>query len=225
MSRDDGMNMSVRATGNIVASGYNNNVNTNFVTDCFAKDLNLSMAVNNNFSLANTTYQARFQDFNSTNSLIYDSNATDINTAQLGLNLINIQDGNFTKSTAGSLSTITRLNYDRNQTQPLNSIMDRFSSMGIKCVIPSECTMQADLSGSHEANGSRAMDFNVTHVYGRIIPRDIRVFGANTPFVANAWYEVYNSSTLNGVPLQASKNESMWYINGLHNDRMMEMEM
>jgi hypothetical protein len=74
-----------------------------------------------------------------------------------------------------------------------------------------------------DINGTRLgtinpADGNSTFVYGRIIPRNIRVFGAGTPFTANGWYEVYNASTLNGAPLQASKNESMWYINSLHSD-------
>lgn len=77
--------------------------------------------------------------------------------------------------------------------------------------------MQADLSGSHEALGSRAMDFNVTHIYGRIIPRDVRVFG-NVDFVANAWYEGYNIPTLNGASLAASKIDAMWYVNSVHTD-------
>jgi hypothetical protein len=55
-------------------------------------------------------------------------------------------------------------------------------------------------------------------VYGRVVPRDIRVFGANTPFSANGWYEVYNAPRLGGVDFNSSKNEAMWYVNSLHND-------
>ncbi|ADR32986.1 conserved repeat domain protein [Sulfuricurvum kujiense DSM 16994] len=64
---------------------------------------------------------------------------------------------------------------------------------------------------------NRTLIGNATFVYGRFIPRDIRVFG-NVPFSANGWYEVFNAPKINGIILTPSKNESMWYINHLHND-------
>lgn len=55
-------------------------------------------------------------------------------------------------------------------------------------------------------------------VYGRIIPRDVRVFGENTPFTANAWYEVYNTPTIGSAGLPVSRNDGTWYTNTLHSD-------
>lgn len=216
MSRTDSMNMSVRATGTISARGENNSTLSNFVDNCYAVNTNLSMNTYNNITLANTDYQVRFIDMNGSGT-IYDSNATNVATGALAIPLMTLNDGNFTKDMSGSLNTVTRLNYDRNQTTPLNPMTVQYGTLGFKCVTASECTMEADLSGSHEAVGSKAMDFNVTHVYGRIIPRDVRVFG-NVPFVANAWYEGYNIPTLNGVSLAASKNDALWYVNNVHID-------
>lgn len=59
---------------------------------------------------------------------------------------------------------------------------------------------------------------NATFVYGRIIPRDVRIFGANTPFTANAWYEVFNTPTIAGASLTGSRNDSSWFINRFHSD-------
>lgn len=216
MSRTDSMNMSVRATGTISARGENNSTLSNFVDNCYAVNTNLSMNTYNNITLANTDYQVRFVDSNGSGT-VYDSNATNVVTSALAIPLMTLNDGNFTKDMSGSLNTVTRLNYDRNQTTPLNPMTVQYGTLGFKCVTASECTMEADLSGSHEAVGSKAMDFNVTHVYGRIIPRDVRVFG-NVPFVANAWYEGYNIPTLNGVSLAASKNDALWYVNNVHID-------
>lgn len=74
----------------------------------------------------------------------------------------------------------------------------------------------ADISGSrlntNPASGSSKF------IYGRLIPRDIRVFGENKAFTGNAWYEVYNISTIGGVALPSSKNESTWYTNIVHSD-------
>lgn len=218
ISRNDSMNMSVRATGNVNASGYNGTVLTNFVTDCYARDLDFYLTSDNNLTLANTSYQIRFMDFNSTNGLIYDSNATNINTSKLTMPLMQIGNGNYKKDTAGSLSTISRFNYDRNVTQTLNPITARFSQLDINCTTPAECTMQADLTAAHKAIGNRAMDFNVTYAYGRIIPRDIRVFGTAVDAVASAWYEVYNAPTLAATALPPSRNAPLWYINTLQDD-------
>lgn len=218
ISRDDGMNMSLRATGAIRASGYNDVVTTNFVTDCYADDLNLSMVSDNNLThVQGVAYQLRFMDFNSSGSLIYDSNATNLNTAALTVPLTFISDGNFTKDTAGSLWTVSRLNYDRNVSQPLSPFEASFSALNVQCVTTADCTMQADLSNTYEAVGDRDMDFNVTHGYGRLIPRDVRVFG-DIDFTANGWYEVFNLPLIGVTPLSASRNTPQWFINRLHND-------
>ncbi len=58
---------------------------------------------------------------------------------------------------------------------------------------------------------------NATFVYGRFIPRDVRVFGS-VPFSANGWYEVYKTSSIGGTALSASRNENDWFINNFHND-------
>ncbi|OHD77616.1 MAG: hypothetical protein A2023_04025 [Sulfuricurvum sp. GWF2_44_89] len=222
ISDDDGMNMALRATGNIRAAGYNNAVTTNYVTDCYAKSLTLSMTSDNNLTHPqNAAFQLRFMDYNTTvaspANLIYDSNATNINTTALLMPLTSILDGNFTKETAGSLYTVSRFNYDRTVTQPLNPFEASFRKMNVKCLNAADCLMQADLSAVHEPKGERAMDFDVTYVYGRIIPRDVRVFG-NVGFTANAWYEVFNTPTLAGTGLAPSRNSPQWFINALHND-------
>jgi hypothetical protein len=222
ISRDDSMEMSLRASGNIRAVGYDDVVATNFVKDCYAKPLNFSMSSFNNLTHPDgVAYQFRFMDFNSSGmipeNVIYDSNATDINTPALLMPLTSILDGNFTKDTAGSLPTMTRFNYARTVTQPLSPFTVQLSDLDVECVVGADCTMQADLSDTHEAVGNRAMDFNVTHAYGRIIPRDVRVFG-NVDFTANAWYEVFNAPTLIGIALPASRNEASWYVNTQHND-------
>ncbi len=224
MSRDDSMNMSLRATGPIRAVGYDNVVTTNFVTDCYARDLNLTLVSDSNLTLPNATYQVRFRDFNSTGGLIYDSNATDIDISNTTImpiqpvQLVVIDDGNFTRDTAGSLGAETRLNYTRSVTQPTDPKTAVFDMIGVACLNPLECRMQADLNATHETNGVSRMDFNVTHAYGRLIPKDVRVFG-NNAFEANAWYEVFNASTLGVTALTPSRNGTPWYINQLHDDQ------
>ncbi|WP_298690567.1 hypothetical protein [uncultured Sulfuricurvum sp.] len=217
ISRNDSMDMSLRTTGNINAAGYNNVITTNFVRNCYAKDLNVTLVSDNNLSVVDTTYQVRFMDFNSTGGLTYDSNATDINTSSLTMKLTTIPEQHYVKDTAGSLPMISRLNYDRNVTIPMSPKLAMLTDLNVDCNVSANCTMQADLSASHIATGNQAMDFNVTYVYGRIIPRDVRVFG-DVDFTANSWYEVYNAPIVAGTQLVPSRNGANWYTNQLHND-------
>lgn len=71
----------------------------------------------------------------------------------------------------------------------------------------------ATIYGDRNATGSGSSKF----IYGRIIPRDVRVFG-QVPFTANAWYEVFGTNSIGATVLPASKNDASWYTNTLHND-------
>lgn len=70
-------------------------------------------------------------------------------------------------------------------------------------------TIYGDRNGTAEADSS--------FVYGRIIPRNVRVFG-NVDFTANAWYEVYMKGQIGGTTLVPSRNGTGWFINGMHDD-------
>lgn len=72
----------------------------------------------------------------------------------------------------------------------------------------------ATITGDRNATA----DGNATFVYGRLIPRDIRVFGDTIHAVASAWYEVFNKPSLGAVALPPSRNETGWFVNILHDD-------
>ncbi|MBD3810147.1 MAG: hypothetical protein IE884_06555, partial [Sulfuricurvum sp.] len=102
-------------------------------------------------------------------------------------------------------------NFDRNQTvaiNPLNvSIVD----------INTSTSWMANAGATNNFVGMTPMDHNLTFVYGRFIPRDVRVFG-EIPFSANGWYEVYGAPTIGNTALISSRNDSGWYINSLHDN-------
>ena len=74
----------------------------------------------------------------------------------------------------------------------------------------------ADISGSRLSTTNPASG-KATFVYGRVIPRDVRVFGA-VPYTANAWYEVFGSPNIGTTALPVSKNDTLWYTNRIHDD-------
>ncbi len=208
------MNMSVRSTGTISAVGFGGNQLSNFVKECYAKDLNITMGHNANTTLATPFVSRVIHSSVATGIEVFDSNETNI-----GANVMRsaVDDSNFTKIDNGAVATAIRLNFDRNQTTPLDPQIVHYSDINITCASTGECSRQAD-GTVDDANGTNIMNFDATHVYGRIIPRDVRVFGANTPFTANGWYEVFNTPSILGTGLAASRNEAMWYVNQLHND-------
>lgn len=143
-------------------------------------------------------------------------------------NITNLAIGFGTGTDAGGTKTIAwneantskylRFNFRRDINLPQNSFDVNGSDLNI-----SMTSRYTDGIKIADINGSRLGtvlpgDGNATFMYGRIISRDVRVFGANIPFTANGWYEVFNASNINGVPLVASRNDGMWYINRLHND-------
>jgi hypothetical protein len=75
----------------------------------------------------------------------------------------------------------------------------------------------ADITGSRLGTVSPATGGS-KFVYGRIVPRDVRVFGSNISFIANGWYEVFNTSNIAGTLLPPSRNDNGWFINTLHSD-------
>ncbi|MDP1784241.1 MAG: Calx-beta domain-containing protein [Sulfuricurvum sp.] len=111
-------------------------------------------------------------------------------------------------------SQYLRFNFQRDRNQTANS----FDVLGTDLNISASSTYidggnQANINGTGNGTASGSSKF----VYGRIIPRDVRVFGS-VPYTANAWYEVFNTLTIGGTTLAPSRNESIWHINTLHSD-------
>lgn len=104
-------------------------------------------------------------------------------------------------------------NFDRNETTAIKPL-----NVSISDINTSTSWMTSTPGATNNFIGMTPADNNLTFVYGRIIPRDVRIFGANTAFTANGWYEVFNAPSIIGTPLAASRNDAMWYINTLHND-------
>jgi hypothetical protein len=124
-------------------------------------------------------------------------------------------DGNFTTgntSIAYNNALVGRFNFSRDPKVAV-SPFDVNTSNGIG----NDVNISIIDTDSVYGDKNQTLDGNATFVYGRIIPRDVRVFGA-VPFTANAWYEVYNTPNIAGIALGSSKNEAMWYVNSLHND-------
>lgn len=208
---DNDMAMSVKSYGPLKAVGYGNEALTNFVKDCYAVDLNLSIAHDANMSLP---FIGRMSVAETNGTQVYDSlkfNAT-------GKAVQTIEDTYFGKSGNGQTVPVVRLNFDRNATTPADAQIVYYQDLNVSCLNDGDCNMSAFSNHTpNSAQGSALMDFNVTHVYGRVIPRNVRAT-IGSAFDALAHYEVYNVSNLLGTTLSADSFDADWFINTLHTE-------
>ncbi|MFA5215044.1 hypothetical protein [Sulfuricurvum sp.] len=147
-----------------------------------------------------------------------DANETSISNVLLGFGTGTDANGTKTLSwNESNTSKMLRFNYNMSPNVPINPF--RIDGNETNITVSSHYTGAAAIA-ARDITGSRVQnaDGNATFVYGRIIPKDIRVFGSSVQPVAYAWYEVYNAPIIAGVTLAPSKNESVWYSNTLHND-------
>jgi hypothetical protein len=195
------MPMAVRSSGSIKALGYNNSVLSNFVTQCYASDINVSISHDAN---ASYSFVGRI-----------DSNATYNATASPAQT---ISASSFAKANNGVTSPTIRLNVNRDVKVPQLQLTVQYYDQNVSCATTADCNLSAmSTTIPNKATGSKAMDFNVTHVYGRVVPSNVRVMGL-IAFETIARYEAYMTPTLLGTPLTPDPIEGVWNINTLHTE-------
>ncbi len=204
LSITNDMPMAVRSAGSIKALGYDNATLSNFVTQCYAADINVSISHN-------------APDANATFSFIgrIDSNATYDATA---LPAQTIGATQFAKADNGVTNPTIRLNVNRDVRVPQLPINVHYNDLNVSCSNLADCNVSAmSLSTPNTATGTDVMDFNVSHVYGRVIPSNVRVMGL-IAFETLARYEAYMTPTLLGTGLIADPVDATWFVNTLHTE-------
>lgn len=168
IANNSDMNMSLRITGNIIAEGYNGDNVSNFVSGCYAQDVNISM----DYTLPdqNLTYKGRLIATDPT--IVYDTNATILNGNS---NLFILGEGNFTKTQNGATAIIARFNYDRNISKAVNPARVDFNNLNVSCSDITVCQLNADNLSTKIPEGNTTMNFGITHYFGRAQGMDSRI--------------------------------------------------
>ncbi len=193
------LNMSAAIQLAITAQRLDNVVTSNYSANCYSKNVLYTARLNNNKTLGWSDSQNRIM-------FSGDGNTSLMTTSTAPTATFRTTDGNFT---AGIANSKLYFNFNRNVTIPENLFTIARNDFNITSLVDDD-----NISGN---DFSRINDMNTTFVYGRVIPKDVRVFGS-LPYKVNAWYEVFNASSVAGTTLAPSKNTSSWYINTLHND-------
>ncbi len=204
--------MALHVIGTFAAQGHDNSTLSNFVTGCYAKDVNLTLK--RNMETIIEPYVARFTDRNSTAGLVYDG-STEVNATN---NLFSLTEGNFTKDNNGIIRMRLDLNFDRNTIIPRDPVIVTLNNFDANCTTPSQCQFQADLANNTKTGGTvKLNDANITHYYGRVHAPD-QTFNGNSG-VAKVYYEVY-CNDCNKTNYTIDGNESIdsidWFTNTLH---------
>ncbi|MDD2951474.1 MAG: hypothetical protein PHU29_11870, partial [Sulfuricurvum sp.] len=160
------MNMSVRGDYQITAQGATGGALSNFVRQCYANDMNITLTRIHSRDQNLANYQARFSDKNVTTGVVLENEDTAIIPFQNQW-LRTVSDNNFTKDGAGTLRTEVRLNYDRNSSILVNPISVTYGDFNVSCATATDCQHRADGLVAHEPKGNTATGFKVDHYYGR----------------------------------------------------------
>lgn len=211
--------MGVRYSGQIRAVGDNNETLSNFVTDCYAEPLHLDMNLIYPTTAGLPNWRYRLQEVNaSTGDIWRDTNAVIASPAtNTAFPILTLPQTSFLKSQNGMVDVKLTINYDRNQTLPVNPVSVGLRDFQISCETDLNCNSMAHGSVNHLPDELINTNNTTTFVYGRLNTKDIRVFGANS-FSANGWYEVFNLPLYEGASLQPSRNGTNWFINAMHDD-------
>ncbi|MDD2781750.1 choice-of-anchor D domain-containing protein [Sulfuricurvum sp.] len=206
---DNDMPMAVHSYGPIKAAGYGGETLSNFVKECYATDLNLSISHDANISLP---FIGRMSVAETNGTQVFDS----LKFSAQNNAIQTIEDTYFIKDDNGTTVPTIRLNFDRNATTVQEPQVVYYGDLNVSCLVASDCNMSAAFNTTpNTAFGSDLMDFNVTHVYGRVIARNVRAT-VGSAFDALAQYEVYNTPTLLGTVFSADSFDTDWYINTQH---------
>lgn len=223
-------NMSLHISGGIFAQGENNVTVSNFVNDCYAEPLTLTL--NKTDSLLSTNHRYVFTNLD--NQIVLGTNPRTgvINTAPN--TTINLSANDFNKTAVGSIDTILNFNLDRNSSVALNPESVTFITYNADCTTVGNCTMNADLKVNHTTSGYRDLNQTtvgntnnrivVNYLYGRTHASRQRYEGTNG--TANIYYEAYcfgtiglNTCNKNLLPqgLNSLRTDDIrWYVNTSH---------
>lgn len=212
-------NMSVRYFGKIIAKGDDDGMLSNFVKDCYAEPINMNLNLTFPTTAGLPNWRYRLQELNASIPAIWrDSNAVIASPiTNTSFNFLSIPESGFLKNQNGLIDMNLSINFDRNQTLPVDPISVGLGNLQVKCQTSDNCKSIANGSVNHLPDANLTTNSNVTFAYGRLLTKDIRVFGP-IGFTANGWYEVFNLPTFNGTAYQPSKSGVNWFINGGHDD-------
>ncbi|OHD99219.1 MAG: hypothetical protein A3K14_08755 [Sulfurimonas sp. RIFCSPLOWO2_12_FULL_36_74] len=228
----DDERMSLRYSGQVIAEeNENNNSLSNFVADCYAEPINLS--VNLVFPAdVNTTmspFVYRLQELNTTAPLIWrDTNATITNpTTAASFPIVTIPQDSFLKNRNGLVDANLSINFGRNTNMAVNPITLGLQNLQAGCQTVADCSSVAHGNSNHTPDANLTTNSTVTFLYGRThASRQRYAVPADAPYNANIYFESFcfgneggNACNKNVLPngLNSRRvDDTRWFWNENH---------
>lgn len=211
-------NMSVRYFGPIIAQGRANNALRNFTENCYAEPVDLKFNLTFPTTLNLPAWRYRLQEVNAS-KVWRDSNAVIVAPeTNASFPLVALPKSSFLLEQNGTADINISINFDRNQTIPVNPILVGLQNFQVKCQVPSDCSSRAELLASYLPDTNLTTNSTVNFVYGRVNPLSTTAYGTAQPISAQSYMEVYGTVpiTLNTTALSPSKTGGNWWSNALH---------
>jgi len=214
---NDSNDMSTKYIGNITPRGFDDSVPSNYVSGCYANDINITFK--GNIEKRANSFKLRFIDYNSTNHVMDDFTRDINNSADNNFSDLNISRFHFRKDNNGTMDINISMNYERNISIATNPFKIEYQKVDVNCTKSSDCQINANLVQDWNITGSNDFtDRNVTYYYGRVHAPEY-TFNVN-PANARVYYEVYCKDCNRADYNLTDKNESVdsiyWYQNPLH---------
>ncbi|MFA6196974.1 MAG: Ig-like domain-containing protein [Sulfurimonas sp.] len=193
-------NMSASLDMNITAQGESDANLSNYTSQCYAKDGNITATLNNALNITPAGSLTKLLWYDS----LHDINGS-VPLSAATTYILNMVKTQFTNDTNGTATVKYLINFDRNQTFAANPLMLNIHNI--------------NYTDSDTAQGNQVLDKNATFIYGRThAPR--HRFNENDGNVS-LYYEAYCDTNGNKTLLPNGTNSNItddprWFINANH---------
>ena len=201
LSRD--LNMSARIDINITAQNEQNKTTENFIKECYASDVNISLSHTPVQREALHSLLYILNDANDTNrSFSIEKNAS----IEIEYNETNFSTANKLVDQNGTTVLRLYINFDRNQSAPVSPFELNITDINVT-------------NGDATSEGYEDIEGNATFYYGRVYVKDLST--EQTKDNTTAIVLFYDDNLSDGVGATLDANETLidWYVMKKHKDK------
>lgn len=181
-------NMSMHINGKISALGENNSTLSNFVDQCYAKDVEFTLNISgvtgaNDYGYVFTNMSNYPLHSPFSNIAIYSGSVSD--PIPVSTDILNPLDAdNFDKNMTGSIDTAFNLNFSRSISTPTNPEEITFNTYKLDCQTEADCTMLADTDGVTENSITTKGSYDLNQTSNIYYDANTSIKNFNNPLVA-----------------------------------------
>ncbi len=210
------INMSYHIYGDIVAKGQNNTTLTNFVNNCYAKDLQINFP-RTAYADTTLTFKNSFEAVDANETALVAPTFKVVNNSDYNVDVAKVS---FDSNLSGHAKVRVRYNFSRDINDSKNPQLITFQTFSVDCKNTSECQAIADSSSTHTPLSSKGINNSIKFYYARAHAPKMVTNGQDGN--ASIFYEVYcygsgcNQALLQDGTASQNSDDPRWWINTQH---------